>query len=194
MIKFNFWPSLALKKNCGSEFRATLTFFKIQRLPWIHSQTFSKLNERINFEILTAWKICLCFFFSTGHTVAMVTWYVMKVTRTFLFLRQKQLTQSSSYRWSPINQTYKVLKMLELKLLEEANFSHAQCYVSPYLVFVPVTSLKWTLWLGNHLTLAVQTQTTGSECYAMGTIHTIGTTVLGINDHTWTAEIHNSTK
>ena len=37
----------------------------------------------------------------------------------------------------------KVLKMLELKLfIEEANFSHAQCYVSPYLVFVPVTSLE----------------------------------------------------
>ena len=36
----------------------------------------------------------------------------------------------------------KVLKMLELKLLEEANFSHAQCYVLPYLVFVPVTSLE----------------------------------------------------
>ena len=32
--------------------------------------------------------------------------------------------------------------MLELKLLEEANFSHAQRYVSPYLVFVPVTFLK----------------------------------------------------
>ena len=148
-------------------------------------------------EILKFWlhgKFAYVFFFSTGHTVAMVTWYVMKVNRTFLFLRQKQLTQSGSYRWSPINQTYKVLKMLELKLLEEANFSHAQCYVLPYLVFVPVTSLKWTLWLGNHLTLAVQTQTTGSECYAMGTIHTIGSTVLGINDHTGTAETYNSTK
>ena len=154
MIKFNFWPSLALKKNCGSEFRATLTVFKIQRLPWIHSQTFSKLNERINFEILTAWKICLCFFFQ--QVILLLWWPIMSWKwPEFVYFYDRNNWHRVIVRRSPINQTHKVLKMLELKLLEEANFSHAQCYVSPYLVFVPVTSLEWTLWLGNHLTLAV---------------------------------------